>query len=123
MQEYAQASLTDLPDELFLKVILELVAGHTEGCTVTRKATGAPAGETPVLYASKDNVPSLWALMNTCKDLREAFARCIRHCQTHIAITYSPEVLHLHRTSNSQDSDELLKTQWRHRCKPVIPAS
>ena len=114
-----QASLMGIPDELFLKLVLKLVAG--------RKPSGTPAAGPSALYVSAGDVPSLWALWNTCKDIRETFARCLRHCQAHIAITYSPQLLKRDQwtldTSNPFYPVDLWRTQWRHRCKLVSLAT
>ena len=121
-----QASLTGIPDELFLKVVLQLVAGD--------KPPEVPAAGPPAICLSADDVPSLWALVNTSRDIQETFARCLQRIQTQIAITHSPNLLKKHNWSPQTSKHYPLRVetwdeagyteelQLRHRCKPPISA-
>ena len=115
-----QTSLFGLPDELFVKVVSKLVVGV--------KPHEAFAEGTPALCVSKDDVPSLWALVNTSRNVREHFARCLQHCRTRVVITYDHEVVNFAnkrlirvvRNEVPGFAAELWRTQWRHRCKPFV---
>ena len=110
-----QASLTGMPDDLFLRLVLKLIAG--------RKQPGAHAAGLSALYVSAGDVPSLWALVNTCKDIQETFARCLRHCQAHIALTYPSKLLKGDQWTLDASNPFYPVDLWRTQCRPAVSLS